>query len=374
MKKITHLGKYYPPDMGGTEIVTQSVAQAASVAGFEVVVVCFDQSSEGGSTDGGVRVLRYPVKMMVSTQPLSFGYFLAALGAARKADIVHLHAPNLLAALAILAIGFKPKLLVHWHTDVIGKGWMGKVVAPLEWLMLKRADVIVATSQPYADSSMPLKPFLSKVRVVPLGINPPNLQQERNALPKRLADFVGNRKLILSVGRLSTYKGFSVLIEAARLLPPDVAVVIAGGGELSNSLSILIAEKNLQEKVFLAGRVPQEELTALYQHADLFCLPSILRSEAFGVVLLEAMAYSLPIVATTIVGSGVSWVNKDDVSGLNATPGDPTELAACCMRILNDSILREKYSLGSRNRYINNFTEEQFIDLSLAVYSDLLLT
>lgn len=372
MSRIVHLGKFYPPDMGGTEIITQSVAQAASGVGYEVVVVCFDQSGKGGDKDGAVSVLRYPVAKIVSSQPLSFSYFFAAVREARKADIVHLHAANFLAALAILFIGFRPKLLVHWHMDVIGKGIVGKVVAPLEWLMLKRANLVVATSQRYVESSIPLQPFLSKVRVVPLGITPTQLGREKCALPERLANFVGGRKFVLSVGRLSAYKGFSVLIEAVKFLPSEVAVVIAGGGELAGELAGLIEKYNLQDKVLLAGRVSQEELTALYQNAELFCLPSILRSEAFGVVLLEAMAYSLPIVATNIVGSGVSWVNEEGVSGLNVTPGNPQELATACMRILSDENLRMKYSNGAKQRYENNFTESKFRELSLAVYADLL--
>ncbi|WP_081700184.1 glycosyltransferase [Azonexus hydrophilus] len=372
MNRIVHLGKFYPPDMGGTEIITQSVAKAASEVGYDVVVVCFGQSGNGGDKDAGVSVLRYPVAKIVSSQPLSFGYFFAAVREARKADIVHLHAANFLSALSILFIGFRPKLLVHWHMDVIGKGVLGKIVVPLEWLMLKRADLIVATSQRYVERSIPLKPFLSKVRVVPLGITPAQIGCEKCALPERLADFIGTRRFVLSVGRLSAYKGFPFLIEAAKYLPGDVAVVIAGGGELARELAGLIDENGLQNKVLLAGRVSQEELTSLYQNADLFCLPSILRSEAFGVVLLEAMAYSLPIVATNIIGSGVSWVNEEGVSGLNVTPGNSKELADACIRILSDDDLRLKYSIGARKRYENNFTEERFRELSLAVYADIL--
>lgn len=371
MTKIVHFAKYYPPDMGGMEIVTQSLALAASAAGYDVIVVCFDQSGRGGSSDGSVHIQRYSIQKIISSQPLSFAYFLAAVREGRKSDIVHLHAPNLLAALASLLIGLKPKLIVHWHSDVVEKRWLGKLVRPLEYLMLKRATTILATSQRYADSSKSLKPFQNKVCVVPLGIAPPDIHHDKIPLSPRLAEFVAGRKLILSVGRLTAYKGFSVLIEAAKFFSDDIAIVIAGGGELSDNLAELINRSQVEKRVMLAGRVTQEELTALYENAAIFCLPSILRSEAFGVVLLEAMAYGLPIVATNIEDSGVPWVNAHEESGLNVPPNDARVLAAACVMILNDTELRNRYSRGAKERFENNFTENIFLKNSLAVYESL---
>jgi len=368
MTKIVHFAKYYPPDMGGMEIVTQSLALGAFAAGYHVTVVCFDQSGKGGNLDAGVHIQRYPIQKIISSQPLSFAYFLAAVREGRKADIVHLHAPNLLAALASLFIGLKPKLIVHWHSDVVKKGWLGKLVRPLEYLMLKRSTTILATSQRYADGSKPLKPFLNKVCVVPLGIATPDIYQKQIPLPLRLSEFVAGRKLVLSVGRLTAYKGFSVLIEAAKFFSDDIAVVIAGGGELSNNLAELINNSVLANKVMLAGRVTEEELSALYKNADIYCLSSILRSEAFGVVLLEAMAYGLPIVATNIEDSGVPWVNAHEQSGLNVPPNDSRALAAACNQILNSAELQIRYSLGAKERFESHFTESIFLEKSLAVY------
>ncbi|MBN1377690.1 MAG: glycosyltransferase [Gammaproteobacteria bacterium] len=372
MTKIVHFGKYYPPDMGGTEIITQSLALAASEKGDDVTVVCFDQSGTGDGIDNKVHIQRYPIQRMLNSQPLSFSYFLAAVREGRNADILHLHAPNLLAALASLLIGNKPKLVVHWHTDIVGKGWLGQLVAPLEHLMLKKATTIIATSQRYAESSKPLQPFLEKVRIVPLGVTPPKLNQMKTTLPSRLDEFVAGRKLILSVGRLTAYKGFSVLIESAKYLPDNVAIIIAGGGELASDLARLIKSKSLENKLLLAGRVSQEELTALYLNAELFCLPSIFRSEAFGVVQLEAMAYGLPIVATNIEGSGVPWVNEHNVSGINVVPNNAAELAAACEYIINNPELRHKLSQNALERYKSNFTEELFIQNSLAIYKEIL--
>lgn len=369
MTKIVHFGKYYPPDMGGIESVTQTLAEGAFAAGYEVKVVCFDKTEVGNQINSAVRVQRHPIKKMVSSQPLSWAYFIGAVREGRRADIVHLHAPNLLAALASLFIGHKPKLVVHWHSDVVSKGLLGRLVMPLERWMLSRAACILATSQPYADGSKLLKSFVNKVRVVPLGVSTP----EAGTMPlsPRLAQFVAGRRLVLSVGRLIPYKGFSVLVEAAKYLAEDVAIVVAGGGELLESLTKQINQSHLGHKILLAGRVTDEELAALYQNADVFCLPSIERSEAFGVVLLEAMAYGLPIVATNIQGSGVPWVNEHQVSGVNVMPGDANGLAVACSDILEKPALRAKYAGGARARFDANFTVEKFCKNTLAVYADM---
>ncbi|MGZ9710857.1 glycosyltransferase [Glaciimonas sp. GNP009] len=369
MTKIVHFGKYYPPDMGGIESVTQTLAEGAFAAGYEVKVVCFDKTKVGNQINSSVQVKRYPIKKMFSSQPLSWAYFIGAVREGRRADIVHLHAPNLLAALASLFIGHRPKLVVHWHSDVVSKGLLGRLVRPMERWMLWRATCILATSQHYADGSKLLKSFVKKVRIVPLGVSTPEFKVETMPLPPRLAQFAGGRRLVLSVGRLTPYKGFSVLVDAAKYFAEDVAIVVAGDGELLESLTKQINLNHLGHKILLAGRVTDEELAALYQNADVFCLPSIERSEAFGVVLLEAMVYSLPIVATNIQGSGVPWVNEHQVSGVNVMPGDAKGLAAACSDILYKPALRAKYACGAKARFDGNFTAEKFCANTLAVYT-----
>lgn len=374
MSRIVHFGKYYPPDMGGIEVVTQSLAVAANNIGYDVTVVCFDQSGIGNryDNDDGVSVQRYPIQKMISSQPLSSAYFIAAVREGRQADIVHLHAPNILAAFAVLFLGNKPKLLVHWHSDVLGKGMLGRLVRPLEYLMLKRASVIVATSRRYADNSPALQQFSEKIRIVPLGVSAPKIEQESEEMSPRFTEFLAGRKLVLSVGRLTGYKGFTVLIEAVKLMPDDAAVIIVGTGTLFDSLTLLIHHNKLSDKVLLAGHVTQNELVGLYKKADIFCLPSISRSEAFGVALIEAMAYGLPIVTTNIEGSGVPWVNAHEVSGLNVLPGNAKELAEACTLLLNSADLRNQYSCGAKARFKTQFTEEVSRQRFSLVYENIL--
>lgn len=373
MANIVHFGKYYFPDLGGIESVTISLARGAVEAGHSVSVICFQKSqADTVQNVDGVKVFRAPIDRLISSQPLGIKYFIACYKASKNTNLVHLHAPNMLAALCALFIGKKPRLLVHWHSDVINKGFLGRVLRPLEFALLRKADVIVAATPVYADASTTIAPFKDKVIVVPYGTSNAKTNSVKLELKSFLDKQLKGRKIILAVGRLVPYKGFDVLINAAKHLDDESVVVIVGGGPLENDLKQAIKDNDVTDRVILAGRCSDDELHALFERATLFCLPSIYRAEAFGVVLIEAMNYGLPIVASDIPGSGVPWVNQHDVSGLNVPVGDPFALAEACNQILTTPELRNKLSQGSRQRFENEFTEEVSVNRMMQVYDRML--
>lgn len=373
---VLHLGKFYPPDNGGIESVTAALARGTAAAGVRTTVFCFEEHGRGDALDQGVQVLRVPAFKLAS-QPLSRAYYVRGLQLARQADIVHVHSPNMLAAVVIARLPPGPKVVLHWHSDVVGKGWLAKLTRPIERAMLRRADQVVCTSQAYADASETLRPFLDKVVVVPLGVPEvpqpqPSIAEAIDALPAALRAHLGQRPLVLAVGRLVPYKGFDVLIDAAGRLSTDAAVVIVGGGPLQDTLRGQLVQRGLNGRVVLAGRVDDGTLAALQRLATVYCMPSVERSEAFGVALAEALARGLPAVATQIAGSGVPWVNLDGVTGINVPPGDASALAAALDRLLSDANLRDRMALGARQRYETLFTEHQSIARTLDVYRKLL--
>ena len=373
MANILHFGKYYFPDAGGIERVTISMARGAALFGHTVTVVCFGKThASTKEVIDGVQVIREPIGKLIASQPLGFKYFLQCLSFAKKADLVHLHAPNMLGALCALFIPERARLLVHWHSDVLNKGVLGKILRPLESELLRRATCIVATSQVYADSSETLAPFKKKITVVPIGV--PDAKHETNdtQLPPALESKICSRKIVLAVGRLVPYKGFDVIIQAAQHLIKDSVVVIVGGGPLQQELQQAIDQDGLEDRVVLAGRLSDAALHALFQRATLCCLPSTYRAEAFGVVLLEAMTYGLPIVASDIPGSGVPWVNQHGVSGLNVPVGDPVGLAQACNKLLSSPELRGRLSDGARQRFTSEFTEAVSIKRMMHVYDQTL--
>jgi glycosyltransferase involved in cell wall biosynthesis len=277
-----------------------------------------------------------------------------------------------LAALCALSIGKKPQLLVHWHSDVINKGLLGKILHPLESALLRRADCIVATSQVYADASETLSLYKDKIAVVPIGVPDTKHAGADPDLPTPIDDQIYGKKIILAVGRLVAYKGFKVLIEAAKHLSNDSVAVIVGGGPLQQELQQEIELAGAKDRVVLAGRLSDAALHTLFKRALLYCLPSTYRAEAFGVVLLEAMSYGLPIVATDIPGSGVPWVNQHGISGLNVPVGDPLALAQACNQILASPELRSKLAIGASQRFAAEFTEEVSVKRMMHIYDQML--
>ena len=376
MAKIVHWGKHYPPDMGGIESVTCSLAQGARRQGHSVCVVCFgDTDAEPTIDDDGVEVIRVRAAAKLASQPLGWRYFRLLLREGRQADIVHLHAPNMLAALASVMLGKRPRLVVHWHSDVIDKGLLGHLLRPLETMLLRRADRVICTSPPYFDASQPLKKFSNKVVVIPLGAPDRQSTSEEIAdqqLPDELRDRLKGRQLILSIGRLVPYKGFEHLIDAAAMLPADTVVVIVGSGPLKPALDERVAKAGLQDRVILAGRLNDQELRALFARSEIYCMSSVERSEAFGVVLIEAMSWQIPIVATEIPGSGVPWVNNHGESGLNVTPGNSKLIANALTLILDDKDLQLRLALGARQRFEREFIEEIAITRIANLYESLI--
>jgi glycosyltransferase involved in cell wall biosynthesis len=226
----------------------------------------------------------------------------------------------------------------------------------------------------YADASETLRSFKDKIAIVPIGV--PDVKHEgiSSKLSASLDGQIRDKKIILAVGRLVSYKGFNVLIDSAKHLSGDSVVVIVGEGPLQKELQQAIKLGDLKDRVVLAGRLSNKELHVLFERASLYCLPSTYRAEAFGVVLLEAMTYGLPIVATEIPGSGVPWVNQHGTSGLNVPVRDPIALALACNQILASPELRNRLSEGARQRFNTEFTEEVSVNRMLQVYARILTT
>ncbi|MDN3700437.1 glycosyltransferase [Vibrio artabrorum] len=228
--------------------------------------------------------------------------------------------------------------------------------------------MVVATSQKYLDSSLDLKGFYSKCGVIPIGVKrlPP--------LPKdvihkyRLENDFDGKKIIFSLGRLTYYKGFDFLIEAARYLPDDYLILIGGEGELKQSLIDKIESVGVSNRVKLLGRLTDEELNVYFNISDVFCLPSVHRSEAFGLVQAEAMSLGKPVVSTDIVGSGVSWVNKHGYSGIVVPPQNSQLLAKGFLDIFDNYNM---FSFEAKKRYENHFTVDKMLSSFEALYFEL---
>ncbi len=366
--KIVHWAKFYPPEWGGTELVNYEEATASAAQGDEVTVVAFTRAEARVDVDEGVKVVRAKVTGGIDSQPLAWRWFTSAIREARDADVIHIHTPNLLAAPALLFVSRRTRVILQWHTDLVDKGLLGWLARPFEMYMAHRAQVLIATSAAYAQASPILRRGGSKTQVVPLGIPDPAEAPASPGLPAAVAEFLDGRPYALAVGRNVPYKGFEYLIEAAAHLKSPGAIVIVGTGPLESLYRQMIADRGLEDRVLLAGRVGTEDLNALFRGAALYAMSSVKRSEAFGIVTLEAMGHSLPVVATQIDGSGVAWVAGDGETGPIVPPRDPAALAQAIDGLLGDAAARAAFGKAARARYERLFTNDRMNGAVLALY------
>jgi len=346
--RILQIGKYYHPYKGGIETLVKDLSEKLIQEGFETTVIVFnDKNKTEISILNGIKVIRCSTLFKIASQPISLSYCLMIFKLIKLNDLVHLHLPNIL---SMLTIFFIPKrkinLIVHWHSDIVSQVVLNKLLMPFQKSVLKKAKAVVVTSPQYYKGSTPLKTCIEKLLVIPNSFkNNTNNEYEKNDDILQI-----NKKIVLSVGRLVEYKGFKYLIRAAKLLPDNYIVYIAGFGPLSYALKKEIIDNNLQTKVKLLGRVTSDELVEYYKACSVFVLPSISRAEAFGIVMIEAMSFSKPVVATNIENSGVNWVNEHNVTGLNVAIENEQELAEAILKITCDPILNQKYSSNAYSK------------------------
>ena len=369
MINILHLGKYYYPFNGGIENVTQTLAEAFADRNASTTVICNHPYENSIENINNVKVFKSKINFTIMSQPFSFAYMLNCINLIRKSDVVQLHYPNIFACMIALLLPCK-RLIIHWHSDVIGKKILSPLFIPLEILILLKSDSIIATSSSYVNGSI-IKYFKQKLSIIPIGLKDLshiNVSATSEKLTNKLKE-INNDKIILSVGRLVSYKNFSTLIDAMQYLDASTSLLIVGTGPLRAKLESHIFLLNLSNRVHLLGSLSFNDIQNLYRRATIFVLPSSTRAEAFGVVLLEAMMNGIPIIATNIPNSGVSWVNQHNVSGFNVASYSSSMFASSIQSLLSDEPLYKKLSAGARSRYESEFTDEIFVKRFLKEYN-----
>lgn len=266
-----------------------------------------------------------------------------------RPDLLHLHLPNSSALTALLlprARGLP--WVVHWHADLVASqldrrlALAYRLYRPLEQWLLRRSRAVIATSPSYLQASAALRPWRARCHAVPLGLDPERLADPPAALIAQAAQHWRPGVLrLLAIGRLTYYKGHEVLLRALAGIA-SVQLVLVGQGERESRLRARIAALGLGERVLLAGGRTDAEVAALLASCDLLCLPSLERTEAFGLVLLEAMRFAKPVVVSDIPGSGTGWVVEQADNGLLVAPGDAAALAAALARLRDDAGLRAR--------------------------------
>jgi len=360
--QVLHVGKYYPPYMGGIESHLETLCEALRPDVEVSVLVANSESFDTEELVGGIPVTRVGTKLKVGTAPLCPG--MVSRLRASTADIIHVHLPNPTAVLAYLASGHKGPLVVTYHSDTVKQALLGAMFEPILNRFLRQSTAIIVSSPNYLRTSATLAEHQSRCRVVPLGIPVEQFGTCSPTAVERVRGKFGNR-LVLAVGRMVYYKGFEYLIEAMTRVQGHLLLV--GEGPLRPELQRLVASRGLSERVSFLGVVA--DLVPFYHAADVFVLPSIARSEAFGIVQIEAMAAGTPVVNTSL-DSGVPFVSPHGTTGLTVQPKDSVALAGAIGSLLDDDQLRAACSKAAQFRARSEFSAEKMRERTQAIYEE----
>ncbi|AXA35368.1 MAG: glycosyltransferase [Candidatus Hydrogenedentota bacterium] len=370
--RVLHIYKdYFPPVRGGIENTINLMARGTRDEFETSVLVCRGPAKAGTEVLDGVRVRRVPEWCRVWSAPLSPAFVRALREEAQRADLLHFHHPNPTGDLAYLLGGIQTPFVMTYHSDVVRQRAAMIFFAHVQRRMMDRARRIMPTSPNYVESSPWLRKYREKLRIVPLGIELDRFQKsptvEKKVLEIRQQ---WGEQLILFVGRLRYYKGLHFLIEAMRSVPSGKLLIIGTGPEESK-LKRMVRDWDLAERCVFLGELDDQDVVAYLHASRVFCLPSHLRSEAFGICQIEAMACGLPVVSTALA-TGVPYVNRHGETGLVVEPGNPTALAEALNRLLSDPALRERFSRAASEQAQQEFSAERMCARLKAVYWEVL--
>ncbi len=367
--KVLHFYKTYLPDtIGGTEQVINQIARGTVSLGVTTEVLSLSPVKVARTVDvDGHKVHRCRSNITLASTPLSASAFLRFHQLAKNADLVHYHFPYPFTDLLHIVSRVKKPTLLTYHSDIIKQKHMLKLYRPLKHRFLSSVSHIVATSQNYVDTSNVLSKFKYKTSVIPIGLDKATYP---TAKPERLnywRDRFGQR-FFLFVGVIRYYKGLHILIDAAR--NSDYPIVIVGAGPIEQELK-LHAKKLGVSNIHFVGFIPDQDKVALLELCYAVIFPSHLRSEAFGISLLEGAMYGKPLISSEL-GTGTSYINNNNDTGIVVPPSDAKALRQAMDFLWNNPDVSAAMGERAEARYWDLFTAEKMAQSYVDMYRKLL--
>ncbi len=360
--KILEVNKLYTPQIGGIETIVQNIAENLKHQANIKVLVCQPKGKTVKEWVDGVFVIRCASFGTVFSMPLSLCFFPYFRKLSKTADLIHIHVPFPLADLACLLSGYQGKVIISWHSDIVRQKKILLVYKPLLNWLIRRADCIVAATQEQIDSSPFIRPYAEKCRIIPYGLNLEEYRIKGTILTDRL-----NHKTYvkaLFVGRLVYYKGIGVLLQAMKRVE-GCELFLVGSGKKEKDWKA--SAKEIKDRVHFLGALSSEDLKKAFSDCDFLVLPSVEKSESFGIVQLEAMAYGKPVINTALP-TGVPSVSLDGITGITVKAGSEKELAEAMQRLTDQKELREQYGANARKRVENHFNNQMIMKQMLELY------
>ena len=367
--KILQVNKLYYPVTGGIERIVQHIAEGLRDETDMQVLVCQRKGKGSWEQVNGVPVRRCGSLGVLFSVPLSLPFLWEFRRMAREADIVHVHTPFPLGDLACMLSGYKGKVIISWHSDVVKQKKLMLIYKPLMNWFLRRADGIIVSANGIINGSSYLGPYREKCRVIPFAVNPEiNAKGKEYCMRQQGEPENGRPVRFLFVGRLVTYKGVDVLLRAFPYVK-GAELHIVGTGDLENELKAYAKQHSLTDRVMFHGSISDEELEREFEACDVFVLPSVTKNEAFALVQQEAMAYGNPVINTRLK-SGVPEVSVHGETGLTVEPGDAKELAAAMQELVDDPEKRIAFGKAARKKVDEQYTMEGMLAQIRKLYED----
>ncbi|MFO7690533.1 MAG: glycosyltransferase, partial [Cryobacterium sp.] len=333
--------KGFWPHVGGVEEAARRLAVPLA-DDFRVTVLAVSDDRSGCDTCcKHIRVVKLPLLMRPLSTPIAAGFAQAFRRLAASSDIIHVHSPWPMGELALLTARLRSPVVLTWHFDIVKQRAVAPLYRPLVAAVLKRCARVICSNPNLAATSPYLANCGEKLAVIPFGIETSAWEPRGDEASEVERIRLRNKHpLVLFVGRLVYYKGVDVLLRAIAQIDANLALI--GTGPLEDELKRLARSLRIEGRVAFLGALPNRDLRLYYNACDVFVLPSVARSEAFGLVLLEAMCAGKPLI-TTELGTGTSWINQHGQTGLVVPPRDPGALAQAISMIAADRTLADEY-------------------------------
>jgi len=386
MIKILQIVNYFYPKIGGIEQVAKDISEVLlkHCDKYEQKIICFNEDAQNDGivckrsetvhdTVNGVEVIRCGcfTKMFSQSMSFTFGSKLKKVMNEFKPDVVIFHYPNPFQAHFLLRYKKRNfKLILYWHLDITKQKILKKFFYFQNLNLIKHANKILGATYKHLDESEFSKFFGGKKYILPYAINAKRLILSENEREKseEIRKHYFPKILCFFIGRHVPYKGLTYLVKSSKMLDDRFEFIIAGKGPLTEELK---QEASGDSKIKFVGQISDSEWRAYLNACDIFCFPSITQNECFGLALAEAMYYGKPAVTFTIPGSGVNYVSLDGVTGIECPNRDVKAYADALRKLADDPVLRKKYGKNARERVIENFTFEQFMDNILKLINNL---
>ena len=367
--RILHFYKTSVPDtIGGVEQVIHQIARGTSALGHKTDVLYLTREKDPPTIHiDGYTVHRAPLDFQLASTGFSLSAFSRFSELAEGADLIHYHFPWPFMDVVHFATRARKPTVVTYHSDIIRQKQLLKLYRPLQARFLASANRIVATSPNYLATSGVLEHYADKVSVIPIGLDRATYPAPTD---ERLAHWKSRlgAKFFLFVGAIRYYKGLHILMEAAKGVPYPIAIV--GAGPIEKELKTQVDRLGLTNVHFL-GLLPDADKVALLTLCHGVVFPSHLRSEAFGISLLEGAMYGKPLISSEI-GTGTTYINIAGETGLVVPPSNPDALRDAMRTLWEQPELAAQMGRRAEERYWRHFTADRMVRSYVGLYGELL--